>query len=60
MKQTDKIHDITGQQIQDVNRLLKQHLQMRKAMKKFGKGGNMKNMMRAMKGRMPPGGGMPF
>jgi signal recognition particle subunit SRP54 len=48
----------SGTQIQDVNRLMKQQLQMRKAMKKFGKGGNMKNMMRAMKGRMPPG--MPF
>jgi signal recognition particle subunit SRP54 len=48
----------SGTQIQEVNRLMKQQLQMRKAMKKFGKGGNMKNMMRAMKGRMPPG--MPF
>ncbi len=48
----------SGTQIQEVNRLLKQHLQMRKAMKKFGKGGNMKKMMRAMKGQMPPG--MPF
>jgi len=42
-----------GQQIQDVNRLLKQHLQMEKMMKKMSKGG-MKNMMRGM-----PGGGMP-
>lgn len=42
-----------GQQIQDVNRLLKQHLQMEKMMKKMAKGG-MKNMMRGM-----PGGGMP-
>jgi signal recognition particle subunit SRP54 len=48
----------SGTQIQEVNRLMKQQLQMRKAMKKFGKGGNMKNMMRSMKGRMPPG--MPF
>ncbi len=48
----------SGTQVQEVNRLMKQQLQMRKAMKKFGKGGNMKNMMRAMKGRMPPG--MPF
>ena len=45
----------SGTQIQEVNRLMKQQLQMRKAMKKFGKGGNMKNMMRTMKGRMPPG-----
>ncbi len=48
----------SGTQIQEVNRLMKQQLQMRKAMKKFGKGGNMKNMMRAMKGKIPPG--MPF
>jgi signal recognition particle subunit SRP54 len=44
-----------GQQIQDVNRLLKQHLQMEKMMKKVSKGG-MKNLMRGMPGRgMPPG-----
>jgi signal recognition particle subunit SRP54 len=43
--------------VQDVNRLLKQHLQMKKMMKKF-KGGGLKKMMRAMKGQMPPG--MPF
>jgi len=43
-----------GLQIQDVNRLLKQHKQMSKMMKKFSKGG-MRKMMRAMKG----GGGMP-
>jgi len=42
-----------GQQIQDVNRLLKQHLQMEKMMKKMSRGG-MKKMMRGM-----PGGGMP-
>jgi signal recognition particle subunit SRP54 len=42
-----------GQQIQDVNRLLKQHMQMEKMMKKVSKGG-MKKFMRGM-----PGGGMP-
>jgi signal recognition particle subunit SRP54 len=42
-----------GLQIQDVNRLLKQHLQMEKMMKKMSKGG-MKKMLRGM-----PGGGMP-
>jgi signal recognition particle subunit SRP54 len=42
-----------GQQIQDVNRLLKQHLQMAKMMKKMSRGG-MKQMLRGM-----PGGGMP-
>ncbi|MBT5861393.1 MAG: signal recognition particle protein [Gammaproteobacteria bacterium] len=42
-----------GQNIQDVNRLLKQHLQMERMMKKMSKGGVQK-MMRGM-----PGGGMP-
>ncbi len=48
----------SGTQIQDVNRLLKQHKQMQKMMKKLKKG-NLANMMRGMKGMMPPGGGMP-
>jgi signal recognition particle subunit SRP54 len=43
----------SGQQIQDVNRLLKQHVQMEKMMKKISKGG-MKKMLRGM-----PGGGLP-
>ncbi len=44
-----------GQQIQDVNRLLKQHMQMEKMMKKLAKGG-MKNLLRGMPdGGMPPG-----
>ncbi len=47
----------SGTQVQDVNRLLKQHMQMAKAMKKFSKGG-MGKMMKMMKGKMPPG--MPF
>ncbi|MBS3803119.1 MAG: signal recognition particle protein [Oleiphilaceae bacterium] len=47
----------SGAQIQDVNRLLKQHKQMQKMMKKFGKKGGMANMMRGMQGMMPPGGG---
>ena len=42
-----------GQQIQDVNRLLKQHMQMERMMKKVSRGG-MKKFMRGM-----PGGGMP-
>ncbi len=50
----------SGTQIQDVNRLLKQHKQMQKMMKKFTKKGGMMNMMRGMKGMMPPGGGGPF
>ena len=46
-----------GQQIQDVNRLLKQHLQMEKMMKKMSKGG-MKKMLRHMPGG-GAGGGLP-
>ena len=40
----------SGQAIQDVNRLLKQHLQMQKMMGKLGKGGKMKDMLRGMTG----------
>ena len=47
-----------GQQIQDVNRLLKQHLQMEKMMKKMSRGG-MKKMLRGMPGGGMPPGGMP-
>ena len=47
----------SGTSIQDLNRLLKQHKQMQKMMKKM-KGGGMAKMMRGLKGRMPPG--MPF
>ncbi|MDH5345861.1 MAG: signal recognition particle protein, partial [Gammaproteobacteria bacterium] len=42
-----------GLEIQDVNRLLKQHQQMDKMMKKMGKGG-MRGLLRGM-----PGGGLP-
>jgi signal recognition particle subunit SRP54 len=45
----------SGTQIQDLNRLLKQHKQMQKMMKKM-KGGGMEKMMRGMGGMMPPGG----
>ena len=55
----------SGTQVQDVNKLLKQFLQMQKMMKKM-KGGGMAKMMRAIGGRLPggfpggfPGGGMP-
>lgn len=40
-----------GQELQDVNRILKQFLMMQKMMKKL-KGGNMANMMRGMKSNM--------
>ncbi|MES1951783.1 signal recognition particle protein [Salinisphaera sp. S4-8] len=53
-----RIANGSGTQVQDINRLLKQHLQMRKMMKKF-KGGGMKKMMRAMQGMGGGGGGMP-
>jgi signal recognition particle subunit SRP54 len=46
----------SGTQVQDLNRLLKQHKQMQKMMKKM-KGGGMEKMMRGMGGMMPPGGG---
>ena len=49
----------SGTQIQDVNRVLKQHKQMQKMMKKVGAKGGMAKMMRGMKGMMPPGGGFP-
>jgi signal recognition particle subunit SRP54 len=48
----------SGTQVQDVNRLMKQHLQMKKMMKKLS-GGGMKKMMRSMGGMMGGGGGMP-
>ena len=55
----------SGTEVQDLNRLLKQHKQIQKMMKKM-KGGGMEKMMRGLGGMMPPGGaggpggGMPF
>ena len=46
-----------GVQVQEVNKLMKQQLQMKKMRKKM-KGGGMKKMMRMMQGKMPPGMGM--
>lgn len=46
----------SGTDIQDLNRLLKQHKQMGKMLKKF-KGGGMNKMMRGMSGMMGGGGG---
>ena len=50
----------SGTQIQDVNKLLKQFMQMQKMMKKMGKGGMRKLMggMQSMMGGMPGMGGM--
>lgn len=48
----------SGTSVQEVNKLLKQFEQMQKMMKKVSKGG-MKNMMRGLAGKLPPGlGGM--
>ena len=44
----------SGLQVQDVNRLMKQFLDMQKMMKSMG-GGRMKRMLQAFKGGMPPG-----
>jgi signal recognition particle subunit SRP54 len=44
-----------GMQVQDVNRLLKQHMEMQKMMKKLGSG-KLQRMMGAMAGKLP---GMP-
>ncbi len=48
----------SGTQIQEVNRLLKQHGQMQKMMKKMSKKGGLANLMRGRKGGGPPG--LPF
>lgn len=50
-----------GLDVQNVNKLLKQHKQMQTVMKKL-KGGGMQKLMRAMGGKLPKGltGGMPF
>ncbi|MDO8332417.1 MAG: signal recognition particle protein [Pseudomonas sp.] len=48
----------SGTQVQDIGRLIKQHKQMQKMMKKFTAKGGMAKMMRGM-GGMLPGGGMP-
>ena len=54
-----RIADGSGSQIADVNRLLKQHKQMQKMMKKVSKKGGMQRMMRGMQsmpGMQMPGG----
>ena len=55
----------SGSQIQDIGRVLKQHKQMQKMMKKVTGKGGMAKLMRGMGGMgggggmLPPGGGMP-
>ena len=51
-----RITEGSGTQVQDLNRLLKQHKQMQKMMKKLTQKGGMQNMMRGMQGMMGPGG----
>ncbi len=46
----------SGTQITDVNRLLKQHKQMQKMMKKVTRKGGMQKMMRGIQGMKPPSG----
>ena len=43
-----------GVQVQDVNKLMKQFMEMQKMMKSFS-GGKLKRLMGAFKGGMPPG-----
>jgi signal recognition particle subunit SRP54 len=47
----------SGTSVQEVNKLLKQFMQMQKMMRKMSGKGGMKKMMRQMQGMMPPGGG---
>jgi signal recognition particle subunit SRP54 len=49
-----RIANGSGVQVQDVNRLLKQFMQMQKLMKQFSKGG-VRGLMRSLGGRLPPG-----
>ncbi|WP_426417206.1 signal recognition particle protein [Aestuariirhabdus sp. LZHN29] len=48
----------SGTQIQDINRLIKQHKQMQKMMKKVSRKGGMANLMRGMGGMKGGPGGM--
>ncbi|MDZ4297536.1 MAG: signal recognition particle protein [Moraxellaceae bacterium] len=50
-----RIANGSGSTIQDVNRVLKQHGQMAKMMKKFSSPSGMMKMMRGMQGKLPPG-----
>ena len=46
----------SGTDVQEVNKVIKQHKQMAKMMKKVGKKGGMANMMRGLGGMQLPGG----
>jgi signal recognition particle subunit SRP54 len=45
----------SGTEIQEVNRLLKQFTQIQKVMKRMSRKGGLANLMRGLKGRLPPG-----
>lgn len=46
----------SGTDVQEVNKVIKQHKQISKVMKKAGKKGGIQKMMRGMSGMMSPGG----
>jgi len=46
----------SGTLVPDVNRMLKQHKQMQKMMKKVTRKGGMQKMMRGLQGMRPPSG----
>jgi signal recognition particle subunit SRP54 len=50
-----RIANGSGMQVQDVNRLLKQHMKIERMMKKMSRG-SMKNMMRGLSSKMRPPG----
>ncbi|PKL96475.1 MAG: signal recognition particle protein [Gammaproteobacteria bacterium HGW-Gammaproteobacteria-8] len=50
----------SGTQIQEINKVLKQHKQMQKMMKKVGNKGAMQKLLKRLPGGSMPGGGMPF
>jgi signal recognition particle subunit SRP54 len=50
-----RIANGSGTQIQDVNKVLKQHEQMQKMLKKVSSKGGMMKMMRGLQGMLPPG-----
>ena len=45
----------SGSDIQNINRVLKQHEQMQKMMKKMSGKGGVTKLMRSLQGRLPPG-----
>lgn len=50
-----RIANGSGTQIQDVNRLLKQFNQMQKLVKQMSRKGGMTNLLRGLRGKLPPG-----